>query len=300
MNSKLNWELILQQRYHLRHAHKIKWKLAKIIVFAFFALNSIYSKGQKTIEPNKRWIYAIGEDVPVYKISYQECLEIGNDTLVNGIYYSNLWIMNGCNYSSRILKGFIRENLSNKIFYRPFNESKEYLIYDFSLRKGDSIYLELLSSYYLIDSIEKQSVYYLHSNQKQLKWIKGIGKDDGLLYENYVGGFRLFSCCQSGGNTIYHNPNYTSCVITSNEELEKLSSKIAVFQLPDGLLNIELQNKQTSVGKLTLYMPDGREVEMVKVKLLANTEVCPPGTGLYLYRFESNTGGVQTGRVLVK
>ncbi|MCF8359901.1 MAG: hypothetical protein K9H26_14170 [Prolixibacteraceae bacterium] len=63
--------------------------------------------------------------------------------------------------------------------------------------------------------------------------------------------------------------------------------------------NIRIELLQGDKGILHLYTPAGKQI--LKCPLTApETTLCAPGTGLFLYRFVSEEGEVQSGKVMVK
>ncbi|HOG36188.1 MAG TPA: hypothetical protein PK984_02170 [Paludibacteraceae bacterium] len=193
-----------------------------------------------------------------------------NDTLYKNVYQSFKQIDE---YS---LIGQIREDVEDKIYFRPINYNKEFLLYDFSLAVGDSttiIYWSSIDEKALtlikirIDSIvpitlnESNRLKYYISSKSQFEnkwlstntWVSGIGDLEGVLYSCHnidVGGIDLkqLLCYSLADSLIFINPSYQTCYIETtainNQEIGNVlyynnTLKTLVFEI-DCISPIEL------------------------------------------------------------
>ena len=143
---------------------KIKF-IFLLLVWCSFAPDNF---AQKVIEPNKKWMYAIGQSYPTPEINHYDCLIIGGDSVIGSKEYYKLYNLYNCEYEISNLKGFIRETEDAKVYFLPFNEAQEWLLYDFGLNVGDSMYFNKGEYYMYLDSVgvdnTNRKIYYL-SNQ---------------------------------------------------------------------------------------------------------------------------------------
>ena len=95
---------------------------------------------------------------------------------------------------------------------------------------------------------------------------------------------------------VYTNPKFNDCFITTaTKELPVSSSLIRAFQDTKGKLTVEL-NKAKS-GTIYLYNTMGQlyKTEIITERL--NT-ISLPGNGIFIYRFESGDGQIQSGKIV--
>ncbi|TND07476.1 MAG: hypothetical protein FD123_3254 [Bacteroidetes bacterium] len=137
------------------------------------------------------------------------------DTIIDSLTYK---ILLHEEYLSPCLLGFIREDTAaRRVYFRSFQDTAEYLLYDFSLQPGNTIYLDfpLSSAYqpgtYLLDSIVNVSVtagvrrkfFFSCSSfpfQYPFTWIESAGAQTALVYtETYLSVIgTIFSSCPGG------------------------------------------------------------------------------------------------------
>lgn len=195
------------------------------------------SFAQKVIEPNKKWMYAIGQNYPTPQINHYDCLIIEGDTVISNNEYYKLYDLYNCDFEYSYLKGFIRETQDAKIYFLPVNTELEWLLYDFELNVGDSIYSEKDDCYVHLDSVAtdntNRKIYYVsYSNKENLQWIEGVGSNIGLLMERIVGGFQIFTCCFRNEELIYRIPGYSSCNITLSNNVNEMPVPFKLYPNP--------------------------------------------------------------------
>jgi hypothetical protein len=156
-----------------------------------------------------------------------------------------------------------------------------------------------ISSFAAIDTVkatvDSDSFYIflqkLYYNEWNIFTFRGSGKfyGDTVKYQYESGGTRggfNGSCIgiKVNGNSI-------------NNLLEKNKSLIDLFSIDNGLLQLQL--KSNFSGEIILYTPDGKQVLKKPVTNKEST-ICTPANGLLLYRFITEKGEVQSGRVVVQ
>ncbi|HLP20796.1 MAG TPA: T9SS type A sorting domain-containing protein, partial [Chitinophagales bacterium] len=157
---------------------------------------------------------------------FQNSIEFtGIDTIISDKSYKTLW---GQNHSQVPLQncviGFIREIVdSGKIYFLRAENSTEILLYDFSMKPGDTIFLHFENGnlfetgWYRLDSIRPFNIEHTNTPKRQFflnnisdpyyypfSWVEGVGTLFELLYPyNYFGnGFGGQFNCQEYSPTI--------------------------------------------------------------------------------------------------
>jgi hypothetical protein len=82
-----------------------------------------------------------------------------------------------------------------------------------------------------------------------------------------------------------------------NNLIGKKKNVINLYSIGNGLL--QLQTNKNISGEIILYTTDGKKVLKEPVKEMEST-VCAPTSGLLLYRFVTEKGEVQAGKVVVR
>jgi hypothetical protein len=122
---------------------------------------------------------------------------VGHDTIVNGLKYEPI-------YFEKAYMGLLREDtILRRVYFLCKDSAKEFLLYDFSLEKGDSIYLHILAGQYpdatgWYKVVSKDTVTTLNGEREvfwlnptifrridriyTLRWIEGIGSLKTPLY----------------------------------------------------------------------------------------------------------------------
>lgn len=255
---------------------------------------------QSLVQQGKKWAYLLANNIPDFELHNDRCLQIIGDTLIASAQYSKLIDFFGCNEENGKINGFMRETTDSLVFYRPWYSNKEYLLYDFRIKVGDSIFTTPAPC--RLDSIgttlKGQRIFYLSGayNFKD-KWIEGVGSEMGLLMEVLTGETMIFTCCFSGNTELYHNPDYPGCFYTSANTLNNEQSDIELTSTQNGVIEIQLM--RNSKGAIFFYTLDGK---LVLNKKLDDHEIKlqSPVKGILLYNFISEKGKMQTGKLFIK
>ncbi|GHT04529.1 hypothetical protein AGMMS49525_10980 [Bacteroidia bacterium] len=149
--------------------------------------------------PGNQWTELIVGSNPVHPTTHINIIELGNDTIVEGIKYTQL-----IEYYNRVLPSlddtsvyisYIREDITNQQIFHKFDGWPEELLYDFQLHVGDvvgdSYYPYYVDAIDFIDiggiSRKKITLYPTleeepYQDFDRLEWIEGIGRlNDGIL-----------------------------------------------------------------------------------------------------------------------
>lgn len=241
-----------------------------------------------------------------------------DDTLMNDKHYKRLISCSDSLCRKQSLKAFIREE-AGRVYLA--NKTEELLQFDFNLQKGDTMIMQLfkvgdfIPKYYIqIDSVKNllwpdqkkrivQYVTILGSMPDIL--VEGIGSltfgiqyPSDLLFTGGSGCWPHLLCFYSGKSLIYDNPEFNNCYLSTGlQQLLKQPELVQVLNSNHGLL--ELQLAEAKAGKLFVFDIEGKLIIGQSVNQ-SGTQCCLPSSGIYLYRFVSDEGKVQNGKVLVK
>jgi hypothetical protein len=149
--------------------------------------------------------------------------------------------------------------------------------------------LDTIKATVISDSIDifPQTIYY---NEYNFYMISGSGRiyTDTIKYQYKSGGpigLFDFNCVavKVKENSIYNL-------------IEKKKSLINLFPIDNGFLQLQLKGNFS--GEIIIYTPDGKQV-LKKPVTGKECTLCTPASGLLLYRFVTEKGEVQSGKVVV-
>jgi hypothetical protein len=189
--------------------------------------------------------------------------------------------------------GFIREDTNAQKVYFMNTSYEEGLIYDFNVNIGDTIHIDnkcyyfpgsQISSYYQVSVVvENVFIGYIippyentYNNEITLSdninrkiivlgglnnfffdvWIEGIGSILGVMesgsYSSYFAP-RVLLCYSNNNNTIYYNPQFSSCVFHSLN-ISEFTKNILIYPNPtNDYVIIENSNKNNSQINFELF-----------------------------------------------
>ena len=192
-----------------------------------------------------------------------QTLMMDGDTTFDGMSYKKLYEKwsDFFNIDYELI-GYVRE-IHDKVYYRPIDQTDDYLLYDFGLGVGDSTFMyyhqfEWGGVYVRVDSIVSKFVgdtirdcYYVSSRDEDYQnwafyntWIEGIGALQGFLdpclFQQGAGySWPQLLCYKDHGEILYMNDQYNTCIIGSsnsveeNEKIISLCKKYNVYLLSD-------------------------------------------------------------------
>ncbi|MCX6305505.1 MAG: T9SS type A sorting domain-containing protein [Bacteroidetes bacterium] len=225
----------------------------KKLLFLISALITLSSLAQQPVyfpfpESNAQWnTHMLQMGWPPLEKNYS--IIISGDTLINGLLYQKLTIVNPAWY-----KGAIRQDTANrKVFIIPPAAATEELLYDFTMQVGDTVkgYIEnYLNTKDIVENIDTVLV----GNNYRKRWkinsgyniyfIEGIGSTYGLV--EYSPGTIVdgpdfsISCFRQNSLTIYPD-TITNCgLITSVKPIEIQNDQLRIYPNPsNGSFTIE-------------------------------------------------------------
>lgn len=251
-------------------------------------------------------------------------VHIEGDTVMNNKHYKKLFHSADSTYLNKDFKSYIRED-SGKVFLA--NKTRELILYDFNLKQGDSLVIYFLWDdmdsnplFIQVDSVKTAifqdqkerlmqfvSVYaYRHRGYSRNDvLVEGIGSlRFGLEYPGNLfitganGCYANLLCFYTDKNLVYNNPEFNDCYITTGvNQIQVKPELVNVFSAQNGILVVELSSSVS--GKIFVFNTLGELVSQEKV-FDSTSQFCMPGTGVYLYRFVSDDGQTQTGKVFIR
>lgn len=198
--------------------------MKKVNLLIILMLSLLVCKGQSLLEEGKVWSNtSIGTMRGSTYSSY--FIKFKGDTVLNGLGYKKIMRSDDELHSIWTVKGFIREELATqKVFVFNGTTRKDRLIYDFSLKEGDSIltgegqpYIKvkkIINAPFGNSSVIRKQICFFDSNASPF-WIEGIGSVLGVLEGiNSIyttGAYKQLVCYYENEQLVYHNPEFSTC-----------------------------------------------------------------------------------------
>ena len=300
-------------------------KIKLLFLFLFF-LNFLSAQVDSFTNIKNKWTYIFvgyGYDsthMPARFIEGKAKYFFDGDTIIDEKKYLKLYSKTYERYpfaeSNLNLKALLRSDNKNKIFYKnpkPYNSktdsfsfSGEFLLYDFSLNKGDSIINNVMwrgtaPIQLIIKIVSKGSalyfgkvrntfdVNYIFPNKmNHYRWIEGIGCDYDLFYPAMSPQI-IFD---AGGELACFVQDDSYCLLASNENLEERLLKIEVFPNPaNEQLQIKYDSNSDSPQKISITDLSSRVLKTFSGSQQSqNIDVKDLPSGLYFISFQFTSG----------
>jgi hypothetical protein len=258
-----------------------------------------------------------------YDVWSTSFLHTEGDTVMNKKHYKKLISCADSLCGKKSLKSYIREE-TGRVFLA--NMTEDLLQFDFNLQQGDTMIMDFLRFvqldirlYIRIDSVKLIML----QDQKERKaqyvtvfdyyknrlggsindvFVEGIGSlRFGLEYPMnlFITGSTQCAptllCCHSGTTLLYTEPTINSCYLSTGLQQLQQPKLVQVSANNPGMLEIQLT--EAKAGKLFVFDTNGKLILGQPVND-SGAQFCLPSTGVYLFRFVSDKGKVQTGKVL--
>lgn len=288
---------------------------------------SLASQNNSMSDSLNRWNIGLNcvseEPIDAYNrwSTYFEHIE--GDTTINEKRYKRLVHCLDSMCVNKSFKSFIRED-SGKVFLA--DNTREFILYDFNLKQGDSLVMYYLNDernsnplFIQVDSVKSGifhdqkerimqyvtvSAYHYRESSFKDVLVEGMGSMRfGLEFpvSLFVTGssqcYPNLLCFYTDKNLVYTNPEFNYCYITTGiAQFHKKPELIKVFSAPNGILVLELTSSDT--GTIFIFNLLGEMVCQKRI-LDSTSQVYMPGTGIYLYRFVSDDGQIQSGKTFI-
>jgi len=277
--------------------------------------NVFYWQNTCFVNPCGGTQYSLGGDTIIQGIEYKKIVQKSIIALEEPVFYLPF----GLSKDSSIIS-FMREDTLNKKVYAIHNdgyeESKEFLAYNFNLQLGDSLVIPYLdSSFLILDTIksivltngEYRKIYLFKDygnlfNNSQSQYIEGIGGDSGLFFpflstiENSI----TLGCVRQNGIELYKNPNSRwGCETITTTETIKSNYNFSIFPNPvSNFLNINCTNCQ--LRKVEIIDVNGNFVLQKQLHQIDNQQIDIDylSSGIYFIKLYGENGIYNTSKFI--
>ena len=189
-----------------------------------FSLFLLHCQGQNLLQEGKLWSNTSIGTMPGSTYS-SYFIKLMGDTTINGLGYKKIMKSDDALHSKWTVNGCIREEqATGKVFTFNNSAGKDMLLYDFSLKIGDSILTGDGQSYAKVtkvingtfgnSTVIRKQICFFNSNADPL-WIEGIGSLwgvlEGLNSFYTTGADHKLVCYSENEQLIYHNPEFSNC-----------------------------------------------------------------------------------------
>ncbi|MDA3879421.1 MAG: T9SS type A sorting domain-containing protein, partial [Prolixibacteraceae bacterium] len=251
----------------------------------------------------------------------------GEDTIINNKDYKKLYLFYDSVFDKNDAEciGGIREDSLKRVYYagrkihnyKPHIIFDEVILYDFSLKIGDTIssgnmynvkyemYVEDIDTVLIGNTLRKSFTF---SSGKQ-RWVEGMGCERGLLFAGRY--FYSMSvehddliCFFQNNNLQYHNTaTYSSC-FPFETSAHNLKSKISFIAYPNPVTNDKIVFNWNSIriNKIEIYSNNGIRITVTAVvdvnSIEYSTKALPKG--YYIYKATTLDNEIITGKFEVK
>ncbi len=210
----------------------------------------------------------------------------GDTVIINSKKYNYIHSYSDTNFHySASQEAFLLREEGEKIFWRNSIENKDYLLYDFGLSVGDSLFVTPISIYtqdsvlIICESVDTINVMGVNRRRLSIRtanpsayyntdieyWLWGIGSTLGLLNSGHLS-FAFVDqidpdlfCCHKEFDQVFQGANNILCHI-SYSSLEKLPlNALQIFQNPSA--NMITISSQQEIVNVLIYDLTGRLVD---------------------------------------
>lgn len=238
-----------------------------------------------------------------------------DSSVINGKYYHTLLKTDDELGNSFVSEDrYIRES-NNRVY--EYSDGKEYLIYDFNAKTGDTIHLidpssQTNSTYIvvktentnLLNNDERRVLYLkcLEFPDAEIVWIDGIGTEFGPVMGNVpCGAFDIdqwLNCFYFDGKLIFKNRIRSKCWETTNVEESINSHSINLYPNPSEhkFMIHGIQNET----EISIYTPNGILVERKKINQDTHLDISNLKSGVYIVKMKDSLEKLNFVRKIIK
>jgi hypothetical protein len=236
----------------------------------------------------------------IWEAPVHYCMEKG-DTIINSLTYSKV------NYCGGAYHGALRDN-KGKVYYIPADSSHELLIYDFTLKTGDSVsaYCILGGTVYPFrkfkyDHVRVDSILIKGSYRKTInldgnyKWIEGIGNNKSLFVESWVnvsGWVTELMCMSENDTTLFPSFSVGRCSLTVGIDEMVNDGTVTLFPNPT-TGTFQLQSKKYPMRTIELIDVFGKTVSLLSFNdKIVEADISSLSSGMYVVRITDSSGNI--------
>ena len=270
---------------------------AKILFISFayclFLQANAQTENNTIVNPNSSWATLY------YNIIFGVCSTtyhfFDGDSVVNGKTYQKLFYYKDEQHTKRFFEGFMREENKKTYFAGKLqgNKTTETILYDFSLKTGDTLiqeirmsedFWEITYSYIskcdtvIINGVQKKRMILKELGFDRIRdtVIESIGSLQGIMTPicyACIGNIKELLCYAKNDELLYQNPKYSKCYYDNYEELLSVpiieQDKFSVFPNPaKDMLFITSEN--TSISQIDIFDIFGRKIYNEQLKIYNN------------------------------
>jgi hypothetical protein len=302
-----------------------------IALLLFFPVVIFSQKKQYEYVPfptsNAIWseIYHFKDDLNWQPPVYERFAINGEDTIINEIVYKKIYLFSDAAFDKNTASyvGALREDEQKKIWlkmdnplhpYKPaiqFDNTKEILLYDFSVNEGDVInseYLNIRGGYAMVEKVDiievgnsyRKKIKIKTDEYTNLEWIEGIGSLQGLFFTPTL--YTPICSCETNDligfkyqdEILYFNNAYPSFYPTNIQAIN--SDKIQLIPLSGTSFMFDSSNKDISV--IQIFNIEGILQTTLQKEFILNTNNY--NSGIYIYKIMNNSGNSYVGKFIVQ
>lgn len=280
-------------------------KLTFLLVCIYIATNISFA--QKLVFENYIWSTSVqGTESDKYITEHTTFKETAE---INGISYLKVFVSTTVDpYNWKYTNKLVREE-NDQVFLYHENSAEEELLYDFSLKQGDT-FTNKFETPVKVDSITKQYIgneelRTFHLSVEDVfpfTWTEKLGSKGNVL-DPYnalmVGEWNDLLCLECDGELFYRNSTYEVCHRDNTTSVNTLQEpQLLEFDCSvSGQLTIH--NISGVKGKIQVYNLHGQQITSNSINSEI-TDLCLPQNGPIIYRFESSNGKFQKGKLIVR
>jgi len=245
---------------------------------------------------------------------FSDYTKFEGDTVIGCIIYKKVWKTTDTNLVAWVADGQIRESNFEVYYLRP-NSNEEFLIYDFMVNTGDTIYLHGFDIPYILDSIgmatllngEPRPIYYYSSPFSPgfvETWIEGVGSNFGIMDSGslgMVGDDPKMMCFTENGILKYHNPYFDDCYVLAGINDPELNEHTLYPNPTSGSFTIQFRDRPTLPLTMEFHDLTGKVIKTIPLQEGVNpvTLQAPSSRGMYFYRLMDARGIRASGKLMV-
>jgi hypothetical protein len=279
-------------------------------LLSVFSCQFVFAQKYYTlVDTNKIW--SIQRTIIAHPNSYDSYyIKFSTDTIIKNKVYKQVLITYESSPKNWLKSGFIRETEDKKVYYLIYkNDEFDYILYDFNLKKGDTLgYLKVDSIDTILIENQNRKIFYFGGRET---WIEGIGSTCGVLSAGrcaWHGGESSLLCYSENDSLKYQNPDFDYCYIQESvglNQINNIQEEIKIVPNPAGeeaIVSWQSAEQSTAnisvydiVGKL-VYVLDVSQAQHDKNKLKINTSKLD--NGIYFIRLNTDEGS-SSGKFVV-
>jgi hypothetical protein len=169
------------------------------------------------ISSSKKWTYVdIITYLGSYTVYYVQTGTFKGDTIWNGVKYSKFYTkqVQPRPYPEHLSYFFREDTIGKKVYVHDFGFNRTSLLYDFSLKTGDSFNIYVIDSIYFKAKVLKVDT--IVTNNKKLKrivfdhgitWMEGLG----CVTETVIPSEGELICVKDGNSVLYLKSKFNNC-----------------------------------------------------------------------------------------